>query len=164
MDISKKLRDVRENKGLSLEELAQKCAKDIDTVKGWEDGSIVPSASDLIGLSKVYEMTMDEMIYNDAEAPEYNSDNATYSNVDKKTATKTTNKRRGFTKGEKITLFIFPLLCVIVFLTLGITMNLWHPGWVIFAIIPIYYILIFILRNIGDEAEEAVDEYIEETK
>ena len=137
MDISKKLRDVRENKGLSLEELAQKCAKDIDTVKGWEDGSIVPSASDLIGLSKVYEMTMDEMIYNDAEAPEYNAESGTYKSISSESekSVKTLNKGRGFSKGEKITLIIFPVLCLAVFLVLGFAMGLWHPGWIVFIII-----------------------------
>ncbi len=166
MDISKKLKDVRESKGLSLEELAEKCERDLDLIKGWEDGSVVPSASDLIGLSKVYEMTMDEMIYNDAEAPEYNAESGTYQNISSKTgkAKKTGNKGRGFTKGEKITLLIFPVLCFIVFLVLGFAMGLWHPGWIVFIIIPIYYILIFVLRHIGDDAEEAVEEFIDENK
>ena len=161
MDISKKLKDVRESKGLSLEELAEKCGREVDVVKGWEEGSIVPSASDLIGLSKVYEMTMDVMIYNDAETPEYNGENGTYGKASKK---KGRRKKRGFTKGEKFTLLIFPVICVIVYVVLGLSMNLWHPGWIIFAIIPIYYILIIILRNIGDDAEEAVDDFLEETK
>jgi len=166
MDISKKLKDVRESKGLSLEELSEKCGREADLIQGWEDGSIVPSASDLIGLSKVYEMTMDEMIYNDAEAPEYNAENGTYKNIYSKTGDtiKTGNKGRGFTKGEKITLIIFPVLCFAVFLVLGFTMGLWHPGWIVFVIIPIYYILIFVLRHIGNDAEEAVEEFLDENK
>ena len=166
MDISKKLKDVRESKGLSLEELSETCGREVDLIKGWEDGSIVPSASDLIGLSKVYEMTMDEMIYNDAEAPEYNAENGTYKNISSNTGDtiKTGNKGRGFTKGEKITLIIFPVLCFAVFLVLGFTMGLWHPGWIVFVIIPIYYILIFVLRHIGNDAEEAVEEFLDENK
>ncbi len=161
MDISKKLRDVRENKGLSVEELAEKCEKDIDTINGWEDGSIVPSASELIGLSKVYEMTMDEMIYNDVETPEYNAEKGTYG---EKRSHANNGKKRGFTKAEKITLLIFPFLCLLVFLTLGIAMGLWHPGWIVFVIIPVYYILVFVLRNIGNDAEDAVDDYMDANK
>ena len=166
MDISKKLKDVRESKGLSLEELSEKCGREVELIQGWEDGSIVPSASDLIGLSKVYEMTMDEMIYNDAEAPEYNAENGTYKNISSNTGDtiKTGNKGRGFTKGEKITLIIFPVLCFAVFLVLGFTMGLWHPGWIVFVIIPIYYILIFVLRHIGNDAEEDVEEFLDENK
>ncbi|MBP5529688.1 MAG: helix-turn-helix transcriptional regulator [Lachnospiraceae bacterium] len=166
MDISKKLKDVRESKGLTLEELSEKCEREVDLIKGWEDGSIVPSASDLIGLSKVYEMTMDEMIYNDAEAPEYNAESGTYKSISSESekSVKTLNKGRGFSKGEKITLIIFPVLCLAVFLVLGFAMGLWHPGWIVFIIIPIYYILIFVLRNIGNDAEEAVEEFLDENK
>lgn len=163
MDISKKLRDVRESKGLSIEELAEKCGREIDLIKGWEEGSIVPSASDLIGLSKVYEMTMDEMIYNDAEAPEYNAESGTYANT-VKGKKRRGGKRRKFTTGERITLLMFPLLCVLVFVTLGLSMGLWHPGWIIFLMIPVYYIIIIILRNVGTDAEEAVEEFIDENK
>jgi len=163
MDISKKLKDVRETKGLTIEELAQKSTIDVETITGWEDGSIIPSASDLIALSKVYEMTMDEMIYNDAETPEYNAEKGSYKKILPKTE-EGDGKRKGFTRGEKITLLIFPILCLVVFLVLGFTMNLWHPGWIIFLIIPVYYILILLIRNLGNDAETAVDEYIDETK
>ncbi len=163
MDISKKLKDVRESKGLSVEELAEKCGREADVIKGWEEGSIVPSASDLIGLSKVYEMTMDEMIYNDAEAPEYNNENGTYGDTSKRKKSRK-KRRKGFTKGEIFALLFFPFLCLIVFLVLGFTMNLWHPGWIVFVIIPVYYILVLILRNIGNETDEAVDDFLEETK
>ena len=67
MDVSKKLKELRENKGFSLKELAEKCGKEVGLIKEWEEGSTVPSASDLISLSKVYGLTMDEMLYNDTE-------------------------------------------------------------------------------------------------
>lgn len=163
MDISKKLKEVRENKGLSIEELAEKTGKDIESVVGWEDGSITPSASDLIELSKTYEMTMDEMLYKDAALPDYDDENGVYMNgimpVEDKRKRKVT-----FTNGEKITLLIFPVLCIIVFLILGIFMGLWNPGWIVFIMIPIYYGLVFILRTVGNNVDEAVEEYFEEEK
>ena len=163
MDISKKLREVRENKGLSIEELAEIAGKGIDSIKGWEDGSITPSASDLIDLSKAYEMTMDEMLYKDAALPDYDDENGVYMNgimpVEDKRKRKVT-----FTNGEKITLLIFPVLCIIVFLILGIFMGLWNPGWIVFIMIPIYYGLVFILRTVGNNVDEAVEEYFEEEK
>ena len=30
-----------------------------------------------------------------------------------------------------------PLICVIIFLLLGFVGNLWHPGWVVFFLIPL---------------------------
>ena len=67
----------------------------------WGDGCITPSASDLIDLSKAYEMTMDEMLYKDVEPPAYDDEEGAYMNgimpVSKK------GKRKiSFTKGEKI--------------------------------------------------------------
>ena len=163
MDISKRLKDLRENKGFTLEELAEKCERDVELVKGWEDGSVVPSASDLIGLSKVYEMTMDEMIYNDAEAPEYNAEKGTYQNISGK-GKKKTGKSKGFTKEERFTLLIFPVLCLFAFLVLGLGLGLWHPGWMVFIIVPVYYAVIIISRHIGVDAEQAVEEYMDENK
>lgn len=161
MDISKKLREVRENKGLSIEELAEIAGKGIDSIKGWEDGSITPSASDLIDLSKAYEMTMDEMLYKDVEPPAYDDEEGAYMNgimpVSKK------GKRKiSFTKGEKITLMVFPVLCIMVFLILGIFMGLWNPGWIVFIMIPIYYGLVLVLRTVGNNVDDAIDEYIDE--
>ena len=44
------------------------------------------------------------------------------------------------TKGGKMRnkiVSITPLVCVIIYLLLGFYKDLWHPGWVIFALIPI---------------------------
>lgn len=145
MEISKKLKEVRENKGLSVEELADKCEKNIETIKSWEDGSIVPSASELIELSKVYGLTMDEMLYNDTQTPEYDAESGTYQKLGGD------GGKKGISKGEIITLLIFPALCGIVYLVLGFALGLWSPGWIIFIMIPIYYILIIILKNVGNK-------------
>lgn len=164
MDISKKLKDVREEKSLTIEELAEKAGRDIETITGWENGSIVPSASDLIDLSRIYGLTMDEMIYNDATAPEYNADSGSYGKIGSRDKNDSNEKNGGFTVSEKVTLLIFPFLCVLVFFVLGITMDLWHPGWIVFTIIPVYYILVLILRHVGNDAEDAVEEFMDESK
>jgi len=36
-------------------------------------------------------------------------------------------------------IFCYPVLAVIIFLILGVTMGIWHPAWVIFLTIPIFY-------------------------
>ena len=145
MDVSKKLKELRESKGFSLQELAEKCEKEIGLIKEWEEGSTVPSASDLIGLSKVYGLTMDEMLYNDKEATEFIAENGTYANLPGSEE----EEQKGLTKAEKVTLIIFPGICIVVYLILGFGMHLWSPGWIIFLIIPIYYILILILNRAG---------------
>lgn len=36
---------------------------------------------------------------------------------------------------------IVPLVAVGIFLALGFTLNAWHPGWMVFFLIPLYYTL-----------------------
>lgn len=163
MDISKKLKEVRESKGLSVEELAEIAGKGTDSINGWEDGSITPTASDLIDLSKAYEMTMDEMLYKDVELPDYDDEEGAYMNGIMPVA-KRGRRKISFTKTEKIALVVFPVLCLVVFLILGIFMGLWNPGWIVFIMIPIYYGLALVLRTVGNSVDDAIEEYVEEEK
>ena len=43
--------------------------------------------------------------------------------------------------------FPYPIVCVIVFLFMGFFIDLWHPGWVIFLTIPLYYWVANIIEN-----------------
>lgn len=38
-----------------------------------------------------------------------------------------------------LTSFPYPILCVILYLAFGYLFNSWHPGWIIFLTVPIYY-------------------------
>lgn len=44
--------------------------------------------------------------------------------------------------------FPYPVLCVVVFLLLGFFFGWWHPGWLVFLTIPLYY---WIARIIEDD-------------
>ena len=35
--------------------------------------------------------------------------------------------------------FPYPMLCVILYLAFGFLFHAWHPGWIIFFTVPIYY-------------------------
>ena len=43
----------------------------------------------------------------------------------------------------------YPIIVIIIYLILGITRNLWHPGWILFLTIPLWYSLVsaIIQRN-----------------
>lgn len=38
--------------------------------------------------------------------------------------------------------FPFPTIVIILYLCMGFFLNLWHPGWLIFLLIPLYYAMI----------------------
>lgn len=44
--------------------------------------------------------------------------------------------------------FPYPVACVIIYLVMGFVFGWWHPGWVIFLTIPIYY---WIVRVVEDD-------------
>jgi len=43
---------------------------------------------------------------------------------------------------KKLNLFPIAPLCVLVYLLLGFYVNVWHPSWMIFLLIPLYYVLV----------------------
>lgn len=43
--------------------------------------------------------------------------------------------------------FPYPVLCVLVFLVLGFLFGAWHPGWIVFLTIPLYYWIAHIIEN-----------------
>ena len=43
--------------------------------------------------------------------------------------------------------FPYPVLCVLVYMVLGFLFGLWHPGWIIFLTIPLYYWIAHIIEN-----------------
>lgn len=47
--------------------------------------------------------------------------------------------------------FPYPLVCVIVFLLEGLLFDMWHPGWVVFLTIPIYYWIAHIIESDPDQ-------------
>ena len=39
------------------------------------------------------------------------------------------------------------MIIVIAYLVMGFAFNLWHPGWLIFLLIPLYYSLIPLIKD-----------------
>lgn len=62
MELKEKLVDLRKKKGLSQAELAEAINVSRQAVSRWEVGSAIPSADNLMWLSKFYEVSMDELM------------------------------------------------------------------------------------------------------
>lgn len=43
--------------------------------------------------------------------------------------------------------FPYPILCVIVFLLAGFFWGIWHPAWIVFLTIPIYYYIAHVIES-----------------
>ena len=62
MKFSEKLFELRRQKGMSQEDLADKLNVSRQTISKWETGSTTPEMEKLIEMSKLFEITIDELV------------------------------------------------------------------------------------------------------
>ena len=48
---------------------------------------------------------------------------------------------------ETLRYFPFPTIIIVLYLCMGFFLNLWHPGWLIFLLIPLYYSIIPLFKS-----------------
>ena len=68
MKLSEKIFSLRKQRGLSQEELAGKLNVSRQAVSRWEGGSALPDASNILQLSKLFEVTADYLLNDDYES------------------------------------------------------------------------------------------------
>lgn len=120
MKLNERIIQLRKDKGLTQEELASYMNIDTQLIVDWEKGELEPNASELINLAKVLNVSLDELVYSykdNFEEPIY--------------------RNEVFYIVKKIILMLSLLICLIAYIIIGFLLNLWHPGWIIFLLIPI---------------------------
>lgn len=170
--VATRLKEVREEKNFTIEAVAEKSGIAIEELQAFEEGSKLPDVTALMQLSKAYEMSIDRIIYTSSEMPKYDESKAVYANVkpvaaDAHDSQKEANEKADATSapGRKagiLTHLVFPVLCIIIYIFLGVVGGFWHPGWMIFLGIPLYYALVFVTSRIGKNVDNAVKEYMDE--
>lgn len=183
IEIANRLVQLRKQHGLSQEELAAKLGISRQAVSKWERAEASPDTDNLILLSRVYGVSIDELLrtedpvpepepekgvkvtingkplkfnakdgfyftYGDDEeeyeAEEDDEDNCTYEN-DKSgvhihvNADKRRRERREEEDKSFWLVFPYPIFVTLVYILIGILWNLWHPGWILYITIPVYY-------------------------
>lgn len=63
MKLEEQLRTLRQEKGLSQAELAELMDVSRQAVSRWETGVVVPATENLVRLSKLYDVPLDEMVH-----------------------------------------------------------------------------------------------------
>ncbi len=134
LDIANRLYGLRKNSNLSQEELAEKIGVSRQAVSKWERAEASPDTDNLILLSKLYNVSLDELLSTE-EPVEVKTDRANETAKDNANdGNREANKGNDFWKT-----FPYPLIVTIIYLLLGFTFNVWHPAWILFITIPIYY-------------------------
>lgn len=66
-------------------------------------------------------------------------------------------------KTKNPSVFAYPVLATAIFLTIGMVFYIWHPTWIIFLTIPIYYLLCASLKH-AKRFKEEERQYIENSE
>lgn len=168
IEIANRLVQLRKQHGYSQEELAAKLGLSRQAVSKWERAEASPDTDNLIMLSRVYGVSLDELLKTDEPIPEPESDKGVKVTINGKPLR--FNKDDGFffsygdeddgsesdnvdanahvsARGNLVIEpneksvwqeFPFPIFVTILYLGLGFAFGLWHPGWILFLTIPAY--------------------------
>ena len=70
MEISEKLKEARQNTGMTQDQIAEKILVSRVTVSNWENGKSLPDIVSLISLSDLYGISLDELVKGDSKMME----------------------------------------------------------------------------------------------
>lgn len=192
MTLGERIKELRIKNNLSQEDLASKLNVSRQAISKWEKDIALPDTNNLIMLSKLFGVTLDELVnQNRSESCPNSKEEVTPNSIDgnktivsneKVDSTKKTSLiivlsivsalcflsffLVGFfvpngwkfswifwlfipiissifdsIKKRKISAFLFPILIAAIYFFLGLGFNLWHPYWILFLSIPVFYVI-----------------------
>lgn len=141
LEIATRLAQLRKANGLSQEALAEKLGISRQAISKWERAEASPDTDNLIALAELYGMTLDALLNAENDTyvlngePVKESEQTEESEAEAAPLPKTELQK----KGSALLKFPFPIFVVLLYLAIGYFLHAWHPGWLVFLLIPIYY-------------------------
>ena len=162
IEIANRLVNLRKSNNLSQEALAEKLGISRQAVSKWERAEASPDTDNLILLARLYHISLDELLKTEDEIPVPENEEPVpefgdaFLEVDPAGQEKEwdwdnvqIDENGDYVNGEKnegvwslLYSFPMPILIIIVYLIIGFKFGAWHPGWLLFLLIPIWYTLI----------------------
>lgn len=137
IEIANRLVALRKANGLSQEALAEKLGISRQAISKWERAEASPDTDNLMALASLYGMTLDALLNTENDA--YVLDGTDAAQPEEEAPKKKLPKTPLQKKADSMLKFPFPLVAVIVYLVFGFVGKIWHPSWLVFLLIPIYY-------------------------
>ena len=136
LQIANRLLQLRKERGLSQEDLADQLGISRQAVSKWERAEASPDTDNLICLAKLYNVSLDYLLQTEDSLEtiktEQIKEEAKIIVDDDAKKPKVLNMLSG----------LIPVLITITYFILGGVFNLWHPGWLVFLFIPVFLTLI----------------------
>lgn len=167
IEFANRLVTLRKQHGFSQEDLAAKLGVSRQAVSKWERAEASPDTDNLILLARLYHVSLDELLFaGERPAAPYVQDTSlaepTFAEPFREVGTAFVPEEcdpdagcdgggaaveaRPSSDGRnveesRLKKFPYPVLVCIVYLLMGFVGNWWHPGWLIFLTIPLFYTL-----------------------
>lgn len=172
LEIANRLVALRREQGFSQESLAARLGVSRQAVSKWERAESSPDTDNLIALARLYGISLDLLLlsedrgYADAAvqyAPEPEPEARTQRDEDEELFAvsaqwdqeeEVERRERRARVRHGFLVFPYPVLLTIIYLATGFMFDWWHPGWIIFLTIPLYYCFFGAVmggENHGDE-------------
>ena len=143
MDImtANRLQQLRKENGYSQEVLAEKLGISRQSISKWERGEASPEIDNLLALAKIYDVTIDELLdtAGDKAIVESKIVEKDFKGKMKSLLSKANDFGIYPQTAKKLLIFPFPIIVVFLYLALSMILKIWHPFWMIFLTIPMYY-------------------------
>ncbi|MDR1263034.1 MAG: helix-turn-helix transcriptional regulator [Oscillospiraceae bacterium] len=144
-----RLTALRSEHGYTRDELAAMLDVPASAVEAWESGVDLPNTPSLIKLAKVYRVSLDSLLLDeDTDGVDTSCASGTYAEFAEEFAgskeefdhTDDYHFRIGGTNVRISRVqFPYPIIVTAAYLAAGFLFNWWHPGWLLFLTIPLYY-------------------------
>ncbi len=163
LEIANRLLALRREHGYSQEELAYKLGVSRQAVSKWERAESSPDTDNLLALARLYGVSLDALLLHtpaDEDAEIFAAARA----WDAAEEAEQKARKRARAKWKEGLLWLLTLALMVIlpnltywlgisevyavvvtvaFLITGFLLDNWHPGWMLFLTIPLYYVLIF---------------------
>lgn len=137
LEIATRLAQLRKANGLSQEALAEKLGVSRQAISKWERAESSPDTDNLIALAELYGLTLDSLL--NTKNDMYILNGTPEEAEQAETPTTPLPKTELQKKGSALLKFPAPIIVILLYLALGFIFHAWHPGWLVFLLIPIYY-------------------------
>lgn len=143
------LKELRVKNGLSQEKLAERLGVSRQSVSKWEQGYAVPSSDNVLELSKLYDISADDIL--NCEAPKAAADEKEEASKPQKSqqaevhddaVAEKEREVKSTEKHKKHSWLFAAYPCIAVFITLALgafDSALWKTSWIFLLTIPLYY-------------------------
>ena len=137
-----RLQQLRKANGYSQDVLAEKLGISRQAVSKWERAESSPSVDNLLDLARLYGITVDEMLNTDGDRVVIKTQNNTKKYIKGKLKS-LISKANDFgiypELARSLAKFPFFLVVTVLYVVLCFVTKLWHPLWIMFLALPIYY-------------------------